>query len=92
MDEQKRNNDIEEAASALIKNAEADSVSLGEKREQKNGNGGNAGKAPEKAPGKEGKFLKKYKIKERIEINKEIILILWRVMTSHIKSMMNKSC
>ena len=62
MDEQKRNNDIEEAASALIKNAEADSVSLGEKREQKNGNGGNAGKAPEKAPGKEGKFFKKYKI------------------------------
>jgi len=60
MDEQKRNNDIEEAASALIKNAEADSVSLGEKREQKNGNGGNAGKAPEKAPGKEGKFFKKY--------------------------------
>ena len=56
MDEQKRSNDIEEAASALIKNAEADSVSLGEKREQKNGNGGNAGKAPEKAPGKEGKF------------------------------------
>ena len=43
MDEQKRNNDIEEAASALIKNAEADSVSLGEKLEQKNGNGGNAG-------------------------------------------------
>ena len=39
MDEQKRNNVIEEAASALIKNAEADSVSLGEKREQKNGNG-----------------------------------------------------
>lgn len=64
MDEQKRNNDIEEAASALIKNAEADSVSLGEKREQKNGNGGNAGKAPEKAPGKEGKFFKKYKIKD----------------------------
>ena len=30
--------------------------------------------------------------KERIKINKEIILILWRVMTSHIKSMMNKSC
>ena len=63
MDEQKRNN-IEEAASALIKNAEADSVSLSEKREQKNGNGGNAGKAPEKAPGKEGKFFKKYKIKD----------------------------
>ena len=64
MDEQKRNNDIEEAAFALIKNAEADSVSLGEKREQKNGNGGNAGKTPEKAPGKEGKFFKKYKIKD----------------------------
>ena len=31
-------------------------------------------------------------IKERIKRNKEIILILWRVMTSHIKSMMNKSC
>ena len=30
--------------------------------------------------------------KERIKRNKEIILILWRVMTSHIKSMMNKSC
>jgi len=24
--------------------------------------------------------------------NKEIIWILWRVMTSHIKSMMNKNC
>ena len=33
----------------------------------------------------------KDKKKERIKINKEIILILWRVMTSHIKSMMNKS-
>ena len=32
------------------------------------------------------------KEKERIKRNKEIILILWRVMTSHIKSMMNKSC
>ena len=42
MDEQKRNNEIEEAASALIENEEADSVSLGEKREQKNRNGGNA--------------------------------------------------
>ena len=31
-------------------------------------------------------------IKERIKRNKEIIWILWRVMTSHIKSMMNKSC
>ena len=31
-------------------------------------------------------------IKERIKRNKAIILILWRVMTSHIKSMMNKSC
>ena len=31
-------------------------------------------------------------IKERIKRNKEIILILWRVMTSHIKSKMNKSC
>ena len=31
-------------------------------------------------------------IKVRIKRNKEIILILWRVMTSHIKSMMNKSC
>ena len=29
-------------------------------------------------------------IKERIKRNKNIILILWRVMTSHIKSMMNK--
>jgi len=29
---------------------------------------------------------------ERIKRNKKIILILWRVMTSHIKSMMNKSC
>ena len=29
---------------------------------------------------------------ERIKRNKEIILILWRVMTSHIKSMINKSC
>ena len=31
-------------------------------------------------------------IKERVKRIKEIILILWRVMTSHIKSMMNKSC
>ena len=31
-------------------------------------------------------------IKERTKRNKDIILILWRVMTSHIKSMMNKSC
>ena len=31
-------------------------------------------------------------IKVRIKRNKEIILILWRVMTSHIKTMMNKSC
>ena len=30
--------------------------------------------------------------KERIKRNKEIIWILWRVMTSHIKSMTNKSC
>ena len=29
---------------------------------------------------------------ERTKRNKEIILILWRVMTWHIKSMMNKSC
>ena len=29
---------------------------------------------------------------ERIKRIKEFILILWRVMTSHIKSMMNKSC
>ena len=32
------------------------------------------------------------KKKERTKRNKEIILILWRVMTSHIKSMMIKSC
>ena len=31
-------------------------------------------------------------IKERTKRNKEVIWILWRVMTSHIKSMMNKSC
>ena len=31
-------------------------------------------------------------IKERIKINKEIIWILWTVMTSHIKSVMDKSC
>ena len=31
-------------------------------------------------------------IKETIKRIKEIIMILWRVMTSHIKSMMNKSC
>ena len=30
--------------------------------------------------------------KERIERNKEIIWILWRVMSSHIKSRMNKIC
>ena len=29
---------------------------------------------------------------KRIKRNKEIILIIWRVMTSHIKSMMIKSC
>ena len=29
---------------------------------------------------------------EKVERIKEFILILWRVMTSHIKSMMNKSC
>ena len=32
------------------------------------------------------------KEKERIKRIKEIILILWRVMTSHRKSMMIKSC
>ena len=31
-------------------------------------------------------------IKVRIKRNKKITLILWRVMTSHTKSMMNKSC
>ena len=31
-------------------------------------------------------------IKERIKRTKEIILILWRVMSSHIESMMNESC
>ena len=31
-------------------------------------------------------------IKERIKRIKEIILILWRVMTSHRKSIMIKSC
>ena len=36
--------------------------------------------------------LEGIKEKERIKGNKEIILILWRVMTSHIKSMVNKSC
>ena len=35
MDDQKRNNVIEEADYALIKNAEADSVILCEKREKK---------------------------------------------------------
>ena len=34
--------------------------------------------------------LEGIKEKERIKRNKEITLILWRVMTSHIKSMMNK--
>ena len=34
----------------------------------------------------------KIKEKERIKRIKEILLILWGVMTSHIKSMMNKSC
>ena len=32
------------------------------------------------------------KERERIKRSKDIISILWRVMTSHIKSMMNKSC
>ena len=32
------------------------------------------------------------KIELRIKRNKEIIWILWRVMTSHIKSMMIKIC
>ena len=36
--------------------------------------------------------LEEIKEIERIKRNKEILLILWRVMTSHIKSMMNKSC
>ena len=36
--------------------------------------------------------LEGIKEKERIKTNKKIILILWRVMTSHIKSMMNKIC
>ena len=36
--------------------------------------------------------LERIKEKERVKRNKEIILILWRVMTSHIKSIMNKSC
>ena len=36
--------------------------------------------------------LEGIKEKERIKINKEIILILWRVMTSHRKSMTIKSC
>ena len=36
--------------------------------------------------------LEGIKEKERIKRNKEIIWTLWRVMTSHIKSMMNKSC
>ena len=31
-------------------------------------------------------------IKERTKRIKEIILIIWRVMTSHVKSMVNKSC
>ena len=34
--------------------------------------------------------LEGIKEKERIKINKEIIWILWRVMSSHIKSMMKK--
>ena len=29
---------------------------------------------------------------DKVERTKEFILILWRVMTSHIKCMMNKSC
>ena len=36
--------------------------------------------------------IKEKKKKEKIKRNIEIILILWRAMTSHIKSMMNKSC
>ena len=36
--------------------------------------------------------LEGIKVKERTKRNKKIILILWRVMTSHIKSMMIKSC
>ena len=36
--------------------------------------------------------LEGIKEKERIKINKKIILILWRVMSSHRKNMMNKSC
>ena len=55
MDEQKRNNDIEEAASALIKNAEADSVSLGEKLEQM------PEKHLKKRPEKKENFLKNIK-------------------------------
>ena len=36
--------------------------------------------------------LEGIKEKERTKRNKEIIFILWRVMTSHRKSMMIKSC
>ena len=36
--------------------------------------------------------LEGIKEKERIKGNKEIILILWKVMTSHRKSMMIKNC
>ena len=36
--------------------------------------------------------LEGIKEKEIIKRNKEIILIIWRVITSHIKSMTNKSC
>ena len=36
--------------------------------------------------------LEGIKEKEKIKRNKEIILILGRVMTSHIKSMMIKNC
>lgn len=60
MNEQKRNNEIDEAASALIENSESVSENLSD-------SGKNAAKkqAPaEDTPEKEGKFFKKYKIKD----------------------------
>ena len=57
MDEQKKNNEIEEAASALIENSETVSDVSGDKDVGEN-------IAAEKAPEKEGKFFKKYKIKD----------------------------
>mgnify|MGYP002520560562 CR=1 FL=1 len=61
MDEQKKNNEIEEAASALIENSETEAEDFDDKQAQKQDS---AEQSTGKEPEKEGKFFKKYKIKD----------------------------